>query len=550
MLLRSVLAFATLALLATLGCTRIRQPLTPPEEGGPPWREMVSKHIVLRTDRSEDEASEALADLEHMYAALHDIAFSQINVDGARVVVIHFERQRDYDKFAPSNTSGVFKDKLPNDLDSEPTMLVWGKLDIATRGTLQHELAHMFLSSTLGGAPPWLNEGLAEYYETLAVKDGFAYVGRPWMKLRAWPEMQWSVQRLNAYEISLVPIRLVPPVNTLVRMDGSKFYVWTDKGRQPTLDERRAQNLHLLGAYGLVHLIMHTPEYQTRFDEMMELVSKGLTVRQAWERAFSAVDSDQLETDYRKHLVNKYETMVLKTPYTEAPVKAEINRTMDPAEVHLLWARLREWGGADLPAAKLDIEAALRQAPQSAEVLFYGGLFRAAQGDLAGAEKAFHEALAAKPEEPRYLHGLVHVLLRLPDRDANAKVRAAVDKLAKVASSGRALQTIADYHNAAGRLDDALGFAQRSVKADPSCSSCFASLASTLFAKKRYSDAAGMQQVALSLLPDGAQDPDGEEKLRKYIDASLHGPADVALPPEAAPSSAPVAPSAAPSSAP
>src|SRR5262249_39806905 len=137
--------------------------------------------------------------------------------------------------------------------------------------------------------------------------------------------------------------------------------------------------------------------------------------------------------------------------------------------------------------------------------------------------------------------------------DAAAKLQAAVDKLSKVASSGYALQAIADYHSAAGRIDDALSFAERSIKADPACSSCYASLASILFAKKRYADASGMQQIALSLLPDGAQDRDGEAKLRQYIDASLHAPLDAAPPSTPAPSATPAtppAPSAAPSAAP
>ncbi|MFT4769286.1 MAG: hypothetical protein ACI8RN_002430 [Glaciecola sp.] len=39
-------------------------------------------------------------------------------------------------------------------------------------GNAFHELSHLVTASHLGATPPWLNEGLAEYYETLHLVDG------------------------------------------------------------------------------------------------------------------------------------------------------------------------------------------------------------------------------------------------------------------------------------------------------------------------------------------------------------------------------------------
>lgn len=41
----------------------------------------------------------------------------------------------------------------------------------AALGNAFHEISHLVTASHLGATPPWLNEGLAEYYETLEVVD-------------------------------------------------------------------------------------------------------------------------------------------------------------------------------------------------------------------------------------------------------------------------------------------------------------------------------------------------------------------------------------------
>lgn len=547
MLSRLSSSLALTALIAAVGCTRAQPPLTPPEAGGPPWRELRSKHVVLWTDRDEGDAREALVELEHTVVALHDLAFPQVDIDANRIVAVHFDRERDYNSFYRAGTAGTFSWRLPNDLTPEPAMIVWGTLDASARATLQHELTHMFVRASVAGLPPWLNEGLAEYYETLAVEDGYAYIGRPMLSLRAWAQTRWTSERTGPFVTTLVPIGYVPKVVDLVEMDPAGFYVWTDQGRQPTLDEQRKGIANYLGAYGLVHLILHDAAYQTKYDEMMEHMAKGATAREAWTAAFADVKPDEMELAYRKHLLNKYETMVLRTPYQHQEVAVEQDRVTDPAEVHVLWARLRPWRG-DADAARADLEAARRLAPSSPEVRYWRGVFNYRRGELDAADSDMSAAVAAKPEEPRYLHGLAIVLrerasFRGAGEDAAKKEDEAMARLAKVAKTGAELNTVADHHERRGRWDDALAFSQRAVKADPACSACFSSLGEILFAKEQYQDAVRAQTIALSLLPDGVEAPDEDAKLRKYIGAARGRPAEApespASPPDGTDSAAP-----------
>ena len=59
--------------------------------------------------------------------------------------------------------------------------------------TVYHEYFHYLARRNLAGIPPWLNEGLAEYWETIEIGDRQVRVGRPQLRhlgiLRDTPEL-------------------------------------------------------------------------------------------------------------------------------------------------------------------------------------------------------------------------------------------------------------------------------------------------------------------------------------------------------------------------
>lgn len=69
-----------------------------------------------------------------------------------------------------------------------------------------HEISHLITASHLGPTPPWLTEGLAEYFETLRVRDqaGFVHIDEAHMALlhsRALPPLAeyLSIEREEWY---------------------------------------------------------------------------------------------------------------------------------------------------------------------------------------------------------------------------------------------------------------------------------------------------------------------------------------------------------------
>ena len=511
--------YFVLLVVYLLGCTALTKPvakslpvLTPPEDGGPPWRELVSEHFVLRTDRGEGDAREALTTLEQSYVALRDIGFAGTRLAGKQVNVVHFARKQDYLQFAPPGAGGYFLPHMPNERRPEPTVVVWGDLDAAQRATFQHELAHMFVGASLGAMPTWLNEGLAQYYETLLLEDGYAYVGRPIMDKRAWRRAQWG----NRDGILLVPIGQVPSVKQLTRMDLAAFHA-QEGGPGFSTEQRRRRKVNYLGAFGLVHMLLQDGKYQPVFDAYMSYISQDLSsAYSAWDRVLSWIDVDEMEGDFREHLLAE-ETIVLRTPHTPVAVVPSSVRVMPPADVHVLWARLRPWTSTGAQLAEKDLGRARQMAPGSPEVTFQKGLFLLVTKGAEAAAPEIQRALAMRPRDPRYLAAALDVSLRL-DKNAETKTeyRALVVRLAKESRDAFDLVRVAMHYVNTTQWARAHETALRATRIDPTCADCFEVLGIVLYVEQRYADALHVTEIASSLLHE--QDIEGIKALGARCD--------------------------------
>src|SRR5262249_38671532 len=134
---------------------------------------------TMRTDLGDAEAKRVLGSIEEAYGVFKGVAFPSASDPHDRIDVAVFARRRDYEVVAPRHSNAYFESALPNDIEPAPTLVMQGELDEDKRRVLQHELTHFFVRQTLGGVPAWFQEGLAEYYSTLTVANGYAYFGIP-----------------------------------------------------------------------------------------------------------------------------------------------------------------------------------------------------------------------------------------------------------------------------------------------------------------------------------------------------------------------------------
>ncbi|APR76825.1 Hypothetical protein A7982_02172 [Minicystis rosea] len=505
------LAVLACAPLAALGCT---SPLTGPAAGGAPWTEIRSPHFTMRTDLEDAEAQRVLGSIEDVYAVFKRVAFPSESDPHDRIDVTVFARAKDYEAVAPPGANAYFEWSLPNELEPAPTMVMHGALDDDTRRVLQHELTHFFVHQAFGGVPVWFNEGLAEYYSTVTVANGFAYVGlaRPDRRINLERAAPWRSGRNDEV---WVPIQTLPTLDRLVSMNPEAFYQWDDDSRAAS----RIRASNYVGAWGLVHLLHEGPaEYRRRYAALADELHHGKPFGLAWRAAFRAIDAGTLAADYGHHFAVPVKWHAVPfTPAATAPQHEA--RAMRDAEVHLLWARMLRWSGDSPERAARHLDEAAASEPGAPEVIFWRAVFAAsARQDFAGAVRGFDAALAKKPDDPRILLGLARTLVQWDEADDAPPGRLArtMEALAQHATSPTQLDFVARWHLGSGRLAEAAPFAERAAKADPTCASCWDTWAQVAYVKGDVAEAFAAEQRAVAVLGDRRMNRRMLERLLGY----------------------------------
>src|SRR6266511_308608 len=169
---------ACLALLSAVGCAHApksgaRDPFPCPAAGGRTWRELTSANFVLRTDFDEPAARTALQSYEDTLATFKDIVelFLPAAEPPTRTSIIVFADWRQFHQLLSDKMAGVF---IRHDEHRRPLIVL---PSYANETMFRHELMHRLIHQRLPDLPDWLNEGLAEYFSTVDLRDGNAFVG-------------------------------------------------------------------------------------------------------------------------------------------------------------------------------------------------------------------------------------------------------------------------------------------------------------------------------------------------------------------------------------
>ena len=503
-----------------LGCggSLVHQPFTCPEKGGAAWTEVASSHFVLRTDLDAPVAKEVALELETMFSSLADLGFASPFEVRTRMNVVYFRHREEFEKVAPKLTAGVFGMES-HDFERTPLAILQGDFTKQTREVIQHELTHLFVHANYPQAPIWLNEGLAQYFQALEVSDGMAILGRPPRRSRFW-KGPWAAKIVDGEYTLSIPMSEAPSARSLVSMDFAEFEGaansdWRTADGQNAIKKLAA---NYAGAWSLVHLLMTDPAYRPLFDEYQRLLLRGESSDRAWAETLGKVPVEKLQADYTGSLV-RFETLTFQTKYTPPPVHADQVRALSEADVHVLWAKLRNWKTADgRAAAEADLKEASahgRNHPELAEATAY---WQEANGNAASAESALNAALAERPNDPRLLNAMGWVefsavvgKVRAPE--ALEPIAAKLGPLAKTAAE---LDFLAHYSFLHGDVDTALAYEKRAVSADPSCYECYSAAAAMLSERGRVREALQAATLAIGLLPDGRRSPALDAQVATY----------------------------------
>src|SRR5262245_33416651 len=161
---------SSIAVMPLGGCAW-QAALVCPDRGGHSWHQLESPRFRLWTDTTPARAAAALGEFEAAAGAFETLVFPDGPSLRERTDLVLFDRERDFDAIAPTGAAGWFHPLDDRGIDEAPLMVLRGGDAASVRRRFQHELVHRFMVTRGHRLPPWLEEGLADYYSTLRIES-------------------------------------------------------------------------------------------------------------------------------------------------------------------------------------------------------------------------------------------------------------------------------------------------------------------------------------------------------------------------------------------
>jgi len=163
-------------------------------------------------------------EFEQALEALDQVAFEHSRKSLEPTTVVVFSSGSDFHAFVPELIEGRSYRKLPGDLEPSRFLLLYGTLSTESRINCLHELTHDLFGRNFGAAPPWLNEGWAQYYSTLEIEPDRLRVGKALPHLtfttESWP---FAARAEDGSDVLAMPIDLVAAPSQLLRLGHREF---------------------------------------------------------------------------------------------------------------------------------------------------------------------------------------------------------------------------------------------------------------------------------------------------------------------------------------
>lgn len=309
-----------------------------PAKGGPTWHELTTRNVTLRTDLDEADAREAIRRLEEIRAAMLAVFWPAARAPAVRTNAVVLRSIGELARFTrdPRSPPGVWGFRT-TELPFEP-WLALGGTDAQALRVLTHELVHDIIAWYMPIDPPWYDEGVATFLETITYdrSTGLLEAGRP------------------------------PPGTGRASMSG-RFNAATlldDRFSEssPNLDEFEAR------ACLLVHFLVDRRPRD--FDRLSAALEATSSTAEVWARVLPDLPIDWLDAaldDYTWHDTARIIGRALTVPAPEVKV-----RTMTDADVHvvraqLLWSTSVPGVGPDREGARRELEEAVVADPTNTE---------------------------------------------------------------------------------------------------------------------------------------------------------------------------------------
>jgi tetratricopeptide (TPR) repeat protein len=239
------------------------------------WKRFRTAHFEAVSNAPEEKVREVLVELEAFHRYLVTDILELKTASPVPTVVVAFKDPGAYSRFKPRMADGS-KQELAAAYFTQSSDMNHIVLPLKWQGVnplrlIFHEYYHFVIQRNLPETPPWMKEGLAEFYSTYEVDpvSGQCNIGRPIDNHVAWLQSE-----------KLLPLEQVLTQEGAVKLLGSK--------------DRRRVALFYAESWALVHYLMisQNTKRQPQLKEYLEAIKKGLPTEQAFQTAFKMTYAD------------------------------------------------------------------------------------------------------------------------------------------------------------------------------------------------------------------------------------------------------------------
>jgi tetratricopeptide (TPR) repeat protein len=358
---------ATVVILLVLG-------LGLPRAARAEWRRITSDHFVFIGDAS-DQDIRAIADrLELFRTSVTRVLAPGATASPVPTVVIVFRNDRAFTPFKPVfqgkpvAVAGYFVGS-----DDVNYIAVNAEQDTAAYGVIFHEYAHSLLGHMVGSAPPWIDEGLAEFYGTFQVSaDGTAAtLGMP-----------------SRDHLQLLRSAPLMPVAQLTAVERDS----------PLYNEGDRRTLFYAQSWALVHyLTFGAPARVAQLNRYLEGIRLGMAGAEAFQQAFGP-DAASLDRELQQY-VRSPALKAVRLAFGESMNGQRTDRGIgipDHDAAGYLGDVLSRLGRA--AEARAYLQRTLTTSPDAARVMATLGLLELQEGNDAAALPLLERATTLMPE--------------------------------------------------------------------------------------------------------------------------------------------------------
>jgi tetratricopeptide (TPR) repeat protein len=452
-----------------------------------PWRELTSRHFVLRTDVDSERAHKLLTDLERQYIALVGLdafTFMVHRVPDGPVNVVVFRKSEDFLRSLPElgHHRGITFRR-----DEAQFIIVREPVDTQL---LSHELMHEITGHFLWRAPIWLNEGLATFFSSLVIDHDRLVFGTIPLRMRQ---------------------RRFPPLARVLRADGEEFHGEDEAG-------------YYAAAAMLVYMFnSDNDDDRRKFVAYVAALANGSPAEEAWRKTLGAIPIEDLERRLAAHRNDRGENF-WTTTWIPPQIPPSSERILSDFERKLLIVRISDWSKTSRPWISQLLDQLHAERPTDPDALYWSAYFEYSVGDRTKAKQLLVAAAKANPEGARAWHWLSHAELADMEKVPKSERRPgpALEELRRRAHTADELNEVAWYLSEIGKPTEAIPYIVHALEKTPGCYYCRDTMAQIFFQKGALARAIDEQRLALNLTPEHASSMRRTlaERLAKYEKAA------------------------------